>query len=81
MLVVEHALLERSVLADLDLDLETDPLQLRSGDGRDVEDEARGIVRPDTILIMRLDPATGTVSVLSLPRAWLCRPSQTANMS
>ena len=36
--------------------------------GRDVEDEARGIVRPDTILVMRLDPATGTVSVLSLPR-------------
>ncbi len=37
-------------------------------DGREVEDEARGIVRPDTILVVRLDPATGTASVLSLPR-------------
>lgn len=36
--------------------------------GREVEDEARGIVRPDTILVARLDPATGTASVLSLPR-------------
>ena len=36
--------------------------------GREVEDEARGIVRPDTILIARLDPATGMVSLLSLPR-------------
>ena len=36
--------------------------------GRDVEDEARGIVRPDTILVVRLDPATGAASVLSLPR-------------
>jgi len=36
--------------------------------GRDVEDEARGVVRPDTILILRLDPATGDAAVLSLPR-------------
>ena len=36
--------------------------------GRDVEDEARGIVRPDAILILRLDPATGRAAVLSLPR-------------
>ncbi len=36
--------------------------------GRETEDEARGIVRPDTILVARLDPATGTASVLSLPR-------------
>ena len=36
--------------------------------GREVEDEARGIVRPDTILVARLDPATGSVSMLSLPR-------------
>ena len=36
--------------------------------GRETEDEARGIVRPDTILILRLDPATGTASALSLPR-------------
>lgn len=37
-------------------------------DGRNLEDEARGVVRPDTILVMRLDPATGQASVLSLPR-------------
>ena len=37
-------------------------------DGRNVEDEARGVVRPDTILILRLDPATGNAAVLSLPR-------------
>lgn len=37
-------------------------------DGREVDDEARGIVRPDTILVLRLDPATGSASVLSLPR-------------
>jgi len=37
-------------------------------DGRNVEDEARGVVRPDTILIVRLDPATGNASVVSLPR-------------
>lgn len=43
---------------------EDDPVR----QGRDVEDEARGIVRPDTILIARLDPATGAASVLSLPR-------------
>ncbi len=43
---------------------EDDPVR----QGRDTEDEARGIVRPDTILIARLDPATGTVSVVSLPR-------------
>lgn len=36
--------------------------------GRDTEDEARGVVRPDTILVARLDPATGSASVLSLPR-------------
>ena len=36
--------------------------------GRETEDEARGVVRPDTILIVRLDPATGTGAVLSLPR-------------
>jgi len=36
--------------------------------GRAVEDEARGVVRPDTILILRLDPATGDAAVLSLPR-------------
>ena len=36
--------------------------------GRETEDEARGIVRPDTILLLRLDPATGTASALSLPR-------------
>ena len=36
--------------------------------GRDLEDEARGVVRPDTILIVRLDPATGEAAVLSLPR-------------
>lgn len=36
--------------------------------GRETEDEARGIVRPDTVLVARLDPATGTASVLSLPR-------------
>ncbi len=36
--------------------------------GRDVEDEERGIVRPDTILVARLDPSTGSASVLSLPR-------------
>ena len=43
---------------------EDDPVRA----GRDTEDEARGIVRPDTILVARLDPATGTASVLSLPR-------------
>lgn len=43
---------------------EDDPVR----QGRDLEDEARGIVRPDTILIARLDPATGSASVLSLPR-------------
>ena len=43
---------------------EDDPVR----SGRETEDEARGIVRPDTILIARLDPATGTGSVLSLPR-------------
>ncbi|MFT7473454.1 MAG: LCP family protein required for cell wall assembly [Verrucomicrobiales bacterium] len=37
-------------------------------EGRHVEDEARGVVRPDTILVLRLDPATGNASVLSLPR-------------
>ena len=36
--------------------------------GRDLEDEARGVVRPDTILVVRLDPATGEAAVLSLPR-------------
>lgn len=36
--------------------------------GREVEDEARGVVRPDTILIVRLDPAIGAAAVLSLPR-------------
>lgn len=36
--------------------------------GRNVEDEARGVVRPDTILILRLDPATGEAAVISLPR-------------
>ena len=36
--------------------------------GRPVADEARGIVRPDSILLLRLDPATGTISALSLPR-------------
>ena len=36
--------------------------------GRNVEEEARGVVRPDTILILRLDPATGEASVVSLPR-------------
>lgn len=43
---------------------EDDPVR----QGRDTDDEARGVVRPDTILVARLDPATGTVSVLSLPR-------------
>ena len=43
---------------------EDDPVR----SGRETEDEARGIVRPDTILIARLDPTTGTGSVLSLPR-------------
>lgn len=43
---------------------EDDPVR----DGRPVEDEARGIVRPDTILILRLDPATGNASVVSMPR-------------
>ncbi len=43
---------------------EDDPVR----DGRNVEDEARGVVRPDTILILRLDPATGNASVLSMPR-------------
>ena len=43
---------------------EDDPVRV----GRETEDEARGIVRPDTILIARLDPATGTARVLSLPR-------------
>jgi len=37
-------------------------------DGRETEDEERGIVRPDTILLLRLDPSTGTASALSLPR-------------
>lgn len=37
-------------------------------DGRNLEDEARGVVRPDTMLILRLDPATGNASVVSLPR-------------
>lgn len=41
-----------------------DPVRI----GRELEDEARGIVRPDTILVARLDPATGSASVLSLPR-------------
>ncbi len=36
--------------------------------GRNLEDEARGVVRPDTILVLRLDPATGRAAVLSLPR-------------
>lgn len=43
---------------------EDDPVR----DGRNVEDEARGVVRPDTILILRLDPATGNASVVSMPR-------------
>ncbi len=43
---------------------EDDPVRI----GRETEDEARGIVRPDTILVVRLDPATGSASVLSLPR-------------
>ncbi len=43
---------------------EDDPVR----DGRNLEDEARGVVRPDTILILRLDPATGSAAVLSLPR-------------
>lgn len=43
---------------------EDDPVRV----GRETEDEARGVVRPDTILIVRLDPAIGSVSVLSLPR-------------
>lgn len=43
---------------------EDDPVRI----GRNVEDEARGVVRPDTILVLRLDPATGKASVLSLPR-------------
>lgn len=43
---------------------EDDPVRT----GRENEDEARGIIRPDTILVVRLDPATGTVSALSLPR-------------
>jgi len=43
---------------------EDDPVRA----GRNVEDEARGVVRPDTILVLRLDPATGSASVLSLPR-------------
>ena len=43
---------------------EDDPVRL----GREVDDEERGIVRPDTILVARVDPATGTASVLSLPR-------------
>lgn len=43
---------------------EDDPVRI----GRNVEDEARGVVRPDTILILRLDPATGKASVVSLPR-------------
>ncbi len=43
---------------------EDDPVR----QGRPVEDEARGIVRPDTILILRLDPATGNASVVSMPR-------------
>lgn len=43
---------------------EDDPVR----QGRNVEDEARGVVRPDTILILRLDPATGNASVMSLPR-------------
>ena len=41
-----------------------DPVRI----GRDTDDEARGVVRPDTILIARLDPATGAAAVLSLPR-------------
>ena len=41
-----------------------DPIRV----GRDVEGEARGVVRPDTILIVRLDPATGEAAALSLPR-------------
>ena len=36
--------------------------------GRALEDEARGVVRPDTIVVLRLDPATGEAAVLSLPR-------------
>lgn len=43
---------------------EDDPVR----QGRNVEDEARGVVRPDTILILRLDPATGNAAVMSLPR-------------
>lgn len=41
-----------------------DPIRV----GRDVEGEARGVVRPDTILVLRLDPATGEAAALSLPR-------------
>lgn len=36
--------------------------------GRNIEDEERGVVRPDTLLILRLDPATGNAFVVSLPR-------------
>lgn len=43
---------------------EDDPVRV----GRELEDESRGVVRPDTILIARLDPGTGQASLLSLPR-------------
>ncbi len=43
---------------------EDDPVR----SGRDVEDEARGLIRPDTILLVRLDPATGEAALMSIPR-------------
>lgn len=43
---------------------ENDPVRA----GRDVESEANGRYLPDTILIARLDPATGSIDLLSIPR-------------
>ncbi len=43
---------------------EDDPIRT----GRELDDEARGIVRPDTILVVRADPATGEAAIVSVPR-------------
>ena len=43
---------------------ENDPVR----DGRDVDSEANGRFLSDTILLARLDPATGSIDLLSVPR-------------
>ena len=43
---------------------ENDPVR----NGRDVESEANGRFLSDTILLARLDPATGSIDLLSVPR-------------